>query len=386
MNGSKPYVLFCAGEDSGDCLGEPLVRTLKSFEQDGSFDAVGAGGYRMQLQGLASLVDFEELPVSGFGDVLFKYPRLRKNYRVLLNALKSPLCKGLVAIDYPGFNMKLVETAKSLKKKVLYVAPPQIWAWKPHRAKRFAQSPFVQLAVFFDFEKDAYEKAGCHVQRVLHPFAEVKSTGTCTSESSRTILLLPGSRKHQALRNLEIYLEALTCLKSAQNYHYVVMASRQSLVEPFEKYVRSFSKCQTFPNVVVETVPQSAVARSEFFGQTEFAISVPGTVTLELALSGCPFIACMRPDFLTKAIAGRVVKTSFFALPNIILKRMVYPEFIVLNRRREGAKKLSLMLEQTLNQENALSQQSCIAEELQRKLQVEKRLESLMFEFLAQLV
>ncbi|MBR4398721.1 MAG: lipid-A-disaccharide synthase, partial [Fibrobacter sp.] len=75
----EPYILICAGEDSGDSVGEPLVKTLVSK----NFTVKGSGGRRMQAAGMLPLVDFETLPVSGFGDVLPKYFKLRQSFNVL---------------------------------------------------------------------------------------------------------------------------------------------------------------------------------------------------------------------------------------------------------------------------------------------------------------
>ena len=182
-----PYVLFCAGEDSGDALGESLVReTLKL-----GFVARGAGGPRMQFAGLEPLVDYEQLPVSGFGDVAPHLLRLRQMRKVLMTALADKECLALVAIDYPGFNMELTRSAKQCGKPVLYVAPPQVWAWKRSRAKKLRHA---KLAVLFDFERDFYAQQGCRAEILEFPF-----TGRISAERSPALLLLPGSRKRQAL-------------------------------------------------------------------------------------------------------------------------------------------------------------------------------------------
>ena len=181
----------------------------------------------MQNAGLTPLVDFENLPVSGFGDVLPKYFKLRKSFDELKAALESPDCLGLVAIDYPGFNMKLVKRAGELRKPALYVAPPQVWAWKKKRAVELAKNPYVKLAVFFDFEEAVYREAGCNVVRVQHPFVEIKNEFFIPYSESYT-LLFPGSRKAQALRNLPLFLNAV---QGAENV--VVVAARQELVSVF---------------------------------------------------------------------------------------------------------------------------------------------------------
>ena len=357
MMAGEPYILICAGEDSGDCIGEPLVKALVSQK----FAVKGSGGLRMQAAGMQPLVDFETLPVSGFGDVLPKYFRLRQSFNALKTALESPECLGLIAVDYPGFNMKLVARAGELRKPALYVAPPQVWAWKRKRAKVLARNSYVKLAVFFDFEERVYAEAGCKVVRVQHPFAEIKNVG-CRNEDRRDatsqVLLLPGSRKSQALRNLPIYLKAV---QNAKNV--VVVAARQDLIPVFEKF-----------GVQVVLAPQSAKERMALYQRAEYALSAPGTSTLELALAGCPMVVCTKPDALTYCLGSLFIKTKFFALPNIILNRLVFSEHIV--PPWSGEKIWSF----------AKGERENVAKELSEKLAVGQTLESLALEFLGQFV
>ena len=341
---SLPYILVCAGEDSGDVIGEPLVCALRSR----NVVVKGAGGRRMQSAGMIPLVDFGLLPVSGFGDVLPRYLKLRRSYNVLKSALESSECLGLIAIDYPGFNMKLVERAGELRKPALYVAPPQVWAWKRKRAKVLARNPYVKLAVFFDFEERVYADAGCNVVRVMHPFVNsefgVRSSelyferhetlhGIAEIEAvpSPRCLLLPGSRKAQALRNLPLMLKAVQMtrkLLEISRMEITLLAARWELVEVFENALRQFGDDDLIRKVHVVESPQEADARRAIYQDASLALTAPGTATLELALSGCPMIVCVKPDALTYGFARVFVKTKYFALPNIILNKLVYPEKI----------------------------------------------------------
>ena len=329
----------------------------------------------MQAAGMLPLVDFENLPVSGFGDVLPKYFKLRQSFIALKTALESPECLGLIAVDYPGFNMKLVALAGELRKPALYVAPPQVWAWKRKRAKVLAKNPYVKLAVFFDFEESVYREAGCNVVRVKHPFVNsefgIRSSelyferhktlhGIAETEAvpSPRCLLLPGSRKAQALRNLPIYLKVVQGLKNV-----AVVAARQELVDVFKKY-----------KIPVVVAPQSAAERKALYQSAEYALTAPGTSTLELALSGVPFTVCTKPDLLTYCLGRLFIKTKFFALPNIILNRLVFPEHIV--HPWSGVKTWSLTKGKKEN----------VVKELFEKLTVGKTLDQLALEFLGQFV
>ena len=53
-----------------------------------------------------------------------------------------------------------------------------------------------------------------------------------------------------------------------------------------------------------------------------------GTATLETALMQRPAVVVYILNALTFAFVRRLVKTSFVAMPNILLKEAVYPEFL----------------------------------------------------------
>ncbi len=357
----------------------------------------------MQTAGMIPLVDFGLLPVSGFGDVLPRYLKLRRSYNVLKSALESSECLGLIAIDYPGFNMKLVERAGELRKPALYVAPPQVWAWKKKRAKVLARNPYVKLAVFFDFEEQVYREAGCNVVRVMHPFIDkneelkIKNSetdvdrnmslrGNAVTEaiSSQSCLLLPGSRKSQALRNLPVYLNAIANLNRPPE-SVTIACARRELVAPIQEFVSAFCNphhLKNLANVQVVEVPSEISARRRFFGGFSFAISCPGTATLELALSGIPFVVCTKPDLLTYCLGRLFIKTKYFALPNIILGKQVYPEYIVgpFQQCRLGREYFVDVRDSIATLQNDCGRDICA------KLSVGLSLEQLALEFLRQFV
>lgn len=288
----------------------------------------------MLSAGLKPVVDFEVLPVSGFGDVLPRYFKLRSCYNVLKNALKSPRCLGLVAIDYPGFNMKLVSLASKLGKPALYVAPPQAWAWKSKRARTLSRLSKVELAVFFDFEKSVYENAGCHVVAVEHPFVgNVLGEDLEFNQSSgpKELLLLPGSRIRQCLRNLPAYMKIAKNVVECRDAKISILAARQSVADVMNGYLQNKVCPDLRSKVKVVVSPQNGEDRLRLYRKAFAAISAPGTATLELALAGCPTVVCTKPDFLTYHLVKRSVRTRFFALPNIILDEKVFPEYLQLD-------------------------------------------------------
>lgn len=386
MHSGNPYILFCAGEDSGDCIGESLIQSFwKNCEGSRLLDVVGAGGGRMQAAGLKPIVNYEILPVSGFGDVLPQFLKLRQSYAELEKSLKNPNCKGLVSVDYPGFNMRLIQLAGKLGKPSLYVAPPQVWAWKSGRARRLSKVPNTKLAVFFEFEKKSFEKAGCPVCLLQHPFVE-KTTGLVKDrnkefQGEKAILLMPGSRRKQVLRNIPVYLKIV---ENFPKQKFVFVAARENLVKVIQVGISRYFKGSFPSEIQILTTPSDAASRSRFYEQSLAAITAPGTSTLELALSGVPFVVCMKPDLLTYLLGKRFVKTSFFSLPNIILSEGIVPEFI---RARWNARLYEQVAEQLAATVSSCPKKSgSLQNRLQEKLAVGISSEQLMSEFLAQFV
>lgn len=319
---SAPYVLFCAGEDSGDILGESFVAEVLSH----GLEACGAGGIRMQRAGLKPVVDFELLPVSGFGDVLPRYLRLRKAYNVLKFFLENPACVAFVAVDYPGFNMRLLKIANKLNKRILYVAPPQIWAWKKSRGSKLRHA---KLAVLFDFEKDAYQKISCDVKRLEYPFLKyLGKTLVQSTESAETLLLLPGSRASQACRNLRFYLKIAAKWCGEKPHRKVLVAvARASLAPPLRHEVKKVFGA--VPQWLGFVCTQDEQIRKDVFSSVGLALCAPGTASLELSLCGVKTVAVTVPDTLTYLIGSALVHIKYFCLPNIITDKPVVNEFII---------------------------------------------------------
>ena len=384
----KPFVLFCAGEDSGDVLGETLVRSAV----DNGMNILGVGGPRMQRTGLILVGDYETLPVSGFGDVLPHIFRLKKIFSQLESRLKSDDCVALVCIDYPGFNMKLCRKAMALKKPVLYVAPPQVWAWKKHRARRLKGA---KLAVLFDFERRIYESLGLNAELLEHPFPRTTGTRAIHPQTQATspnqdIILLPGSRKSQAIRNLPFFMAVASQVHATNpEKNFVLAASRNSLKAQFERaLVGSLAGTPNAGDIPawlrIEVAPQGAKERADFYARHAAALCMPGSATLELALSGVPLVVADVLDPLTYFIGKHFVKTDYFALPNILLRRGAVPEFFF--TRRSACKKSSVTaVAEALGKCNAETSRG-IADDLDKTFVDAKNPESLMLEFLGEFV
>jgi lipid-A-disaccharide synthase len=405
---ARPFVLFCAGEDSGDVLGETLVRPAV----ESGMNVLGVGGPRMQRAGLVPVGDYETLPVSGFGDVFPRVFRLKKIFSHLESLLREDSCVALVCIDYPGFNMKLCRRALALKKPVLYVAPPQVWAWKKHRARRLRGA---KLAVLFNFERRVYESLGLGAEILEHPFlravgaraispkvretrpnsqaisSDVRETRPNDSDArearpNQDVVVLPGSRESQALRNLPFFMEVVSRVHALHpERNFVLVASRESLKTQFECAAAKLSPAGSVPAWLrIDVAPQEARERATFYARHAAALCMPGSATLELALSGVPLVVADVLDPLTYFIGKHFVKTDYFALPNVLLGRSAYPEFFFTrgaSRKKDNAERVAEALRKAL--ENP--PRSTVAD-LVKTFAASTSAESLMTEFLCEFV
>ena len=383
-----PFVLFCAGEDSGDILGESLVLECVRL----GFKVQGVGGQRMQCAGLVPAADYEMLPVSGFGDVLPHIFRLKEILSHLASLLRDENCMALVCIDYPGFNMKLSRMAFAMNKPVLYVAPPQVWAWKKRRARRLKGA---KLAVLFDFERRMYESLGLNADILEHPFLQATDPNAldlqkhdATSQGSgialrQDVLLLPGSRKKQALRNLKFFMAVASQVHALYpERRFVVAASRDMLKTAFEQAIASAGGIPD--GFCVEVVPQEARERAAFYARHAAALCMPGSATLELALSGVSLVVADVLDPLTYFMGKHFVKTDYFALPNVLLNRSEFPEFFFTRRaslKKKNVKEVAEALRKTFE-----NPPRSTAGNLVNTFGNSKSAESLMSEFLGEFV
>ncbi len=76
-----------------------------------------------------------------------------------------------IVIDYPGFHVRVAEAARQAGIKVLYYIAPQLWAWRPGRARRFA-SAVDRLAVVLPFEQRFFGGLGLRSDYVGHPLVD----------------------------------------------------------------------------------------------------------------------------------------------------------------------------------------------------------------------
>jgi len=318
-------IMIVAGEASGDLHGATLCRALRALAPERAL--LGMGGERMAAEGLDRLADVTGAAVVGGTEALGPLPTLVAAWRRLRTALEGPRRPAaLVIIDFPEFNLRLARVARRAGVPVVYFIPPQVWAWRPWRARVVARRASLVLAVF-PFEPPLYRRVGARVEFVGHPLLDALAGAPGRDEARRrlglaadasVVGLLPGSRRQEIERTLPVLHAA---------------AARIAAVRPATRFVLGAvptpaggpdpvaSLGSATPPVQVVTGDTYAVMRA-----ADLLLVNSGTATLEAALLGTPMIVCYRLSRLTEAWARLLVRVPWISLANITLGRAVVPE------------------------------------------------------------
>jgi len=308
-----------AGEESGDLHGAAVIREIKKLLPSARF--IGLGGPRLAEEGVELLAGLDRLAVMGFVEPIRHLPFFLNLFGRIRGLLQSGEIDLVVAIDYPGFNLKVVKVAHGMGVPVLYYIVPQFWAWKRGRVNTLAQQA-KRIAVILPFECEPLERAGGDAVFVGHPLLERLTENSedrarylenlDLDQECHLLAVFPGSRNQELERHLPVFLEAAHRLATSFPKLRVVVARARSVAR------ERFSGL----NVTIVDNP------SELLRHSQVAIVKSGTSTLEAAVAGVPCVCVYRTHPLTYFWAKRVVQVPHIALPNLIVGRELVPELV----------------------------------------------------------
>jgi lipid-A-disaccharide synthase len=276
------------------------------------------GGDLMKAQGAEIVKHFRDLAFMGFTEVLLNIRTIFKNIEFCKSDILKHKPDVLILVDYPGFNLRIAEFAKTNGIKVFYYISPQVWAWKQsrvHKIKKVVDKMFVILP----FEKEFYQRFDYSVDFVGHPLLDAVAnyaieTDSLDIETTKPIIaLLPGSRKQEIASMLPIML-AMRALYP--NYLFVVAGAPSQAKE----YYNSFFSGENVKIVFGKTY--------QLLQMSQAALVTSGTATLETALFGVPEVVCYKGGKISYAIAKQLIKVKYISLVNLIMDKEIVKELI----------------------------------------------------------
>lgn len=318
--GEQPRrILVLAGEASGDHHAARVVAVLRRMAPDLEF--VGLGGPDLQAEGVELLAGLDQLAVMGFAEVIRHLAFFWKLERRVRRLLADGSIALVLAVDYPGFNLRMTRSARELGIPVLYYIAPQVWAWKAHRAAQLARDA-EHIAVILPFEPPIFREEGGAVSFVGHPLMETPVPSPSDLDALRRELgvaadtpllaLLPGSRGQELDRHLDLFVEAAGLVAARHPGLRPVLAAAPGV--PLDRLRATGLPVTTRTRALLRTA-RAALVKS-------------GTSTLEAAVAGVPFVMAYRTSPLTYRLARRLVRVPHIALANLVAGERVVPEYL----------------------------------------------------------
>ncbi len=314
----KYYLI--AGEKSGDLHASNLMKALQEADPGAEFRFWG--GEAMQAVGGKMVKHYRETAFMGVLEVV-------KNLRAISRFIKE--CQQdilayqpdlLILVDYSGFNLRVAKLIKKEKPSlpIHYYISPKAWAWNTKRALK-VKARIDQMFVIFPFEVDFYKGFDYEVDYVGNPLldaiADFEPNPNFLTENQLgeepIIALLPGSRKQEVIKALDLMLEVR---ESFADYQFVI-AGVGTL--PQELYA-GFEKQENVKVIYDQTYDLLHVATA--------AVVTSGTATLETALLGVPEVVVYKTSFVTYWLALLFLKIDYISLVNLILGKEAVRELI----------------------------------------------------------
>ncbi|HNK43077.1 MAG TPA: lipid-A-disaccharide synthase, partial [Flavobacteriales bacterium] len=268
----------------------------------------------MAAAGAEVVKHYRELAFMGFTQVVMNLRTILRNIRLCKEDIAAFKPDALVLIDYPGFNLRIADWARTQGIQVFYYISPQLWAWKENRiavVKRAVDRMFCILP----FEKDWYAQRGVDVDFVGHPLLDelAKHADPVEKDTRDAVAILPGSRTQEITRMLPVMLDAAKHFPTER----FVVAAAPSVPEAFYR--------QLIGDAHVELV---AGRTYDLLREAKAAIVTSGTATLETALFGVPEVVCYSGSSINVWLARRLVKVRFISLVNLIMDREAVKELV----------------------------------------------------------
>lgn len=302
------------GEPSGDLHAANLIQQLQKLDPTASF--AGYGGSKMQQAGCEVLFDLTQLGVMFFSGVFANFRLFMRLIGQADQIFAQQSFDAVILIDYPGFNWWIARKAKKHNIKVFYYGVPQMWAWGQWRISKIRK--FVDYVICkLPFEPHWFAERGCEAHYVGHPYFDElqKQSDTVSDELSRrddaskTLLLLPGSRRIELEKNLGTLIKVAEIVQKTQPATKIVMGCFND--EHREMAQRA---CHDTNAEIVIYTEQTL----DLMKVSDACVACSGSVSLELLHHRLPTVIVYKMGPINMLLQAIFLRCKFITLPNLM--------------------------------------------------------------------
>lgn len=275
----------------------------------------------------------ENFAVMGFFDVIKKINFFKEAINKMIKLAEES--DVVLLMDSSSFNLPI---AKALKKNgskvpIVYYILPQVWAWKPWRAKQI-ESICDYLCAILPFELAMYPRAQKEkrIQYVGHPLLDeipALKEQPLPLENGK-IAFMPGSRKSEIQRIFPVFVKVAKQLPN----------KKVLIIPEHFKNLESYELAQIYGNDI-EMFEISYDANTALY-ESSFAFICSGTATLQATLIGTPLVLGYKTRNTDILFARIFVRLNHIGLANILYNalhlgnshigtKQIHPELIQSN-------------------------------------------------------
>lgn len=313
---NEPLDLFVS---TGELSGDELAASVLSHLPD-TLKIRGIIGPKLRALGVEELFPMELFEVHGLFSLLKALPRIIFYFRKIRQTILQLQPKVVLLVDNAEFSLLM---AKSLKKhgfqgKIIQLVCPTVWAWRKGRKKTMIKT-LDGLLSLFPFERDLFQKTPLQAHFIGHPLID-RLRKIKNQPKGNLFALFPGSRWHEVKLNLPLQLRVARHL---QPEYEIAIGVAQPRFRPL------IEKMAAHEGVKVRLVDEED--RYTLMQEAKLALAKCGTTILELGVIGTPTIVMYKMARLETMLAFLAnIHLPHYSLPNLILQRRIFPEYIAL--------------------------------------------------------
>ncbi|MFN8855949.1 MAG: lipid-A-disaccharide synthase [Planctomycetaceae bacterium] len=323
------HLFLSVGEPSGDLHAAKLLTELRRHLPD--FRSSGLGGPQMEQAGCQVHYRLTDLAVMGLFAVLPLLGRFIGLVRQVGRWLDEDRPDAVLLVDFPGFNWWVARAARRRGIPVIYMMPPQIWAWggwRIHKMRRLVQLALCPL----EFEQEWYTARHVRARLIGHPFfdevaqrpldAEFLARQRDARAEGPVVAILPGSRTQEVLANFPVQLEVMERLHQR-------FPQARFLIASFKDRQREL--CEGMLSARRDTLPvEFHVGKvGEILELADVCLMVSGSVSLEVLARRVPAVVLYRVGWVNWIIGRMLIRCEYISLPNLIARRKIFPEYVL---------------------------------------------------------
>lgn len=365
-------LLILTGEASADEHAAKLVTLL--LQKVPYLEIHAVGGHYLTKTGITILSDHSQMGALGSG-ILKKIPYHLQLEKKILAHIATFKPDAVLMLDYGSFHLRLLKKIRAQfgqPIKLFYYILPQVWASRPWRIKRIAETVDKAFGIL-PFEQKMYDANHINYQFVGNPLIEELSelkgiersaflTQCYQPENVEIVGVFPGSRQSEVTTLLPEFLKAAQRLVQQfpkKQFFFPLVQAPSIPLELLESLLKTHA--QNLNVKVITDLPAPVVLK---LCKTAWVAS--GTVSLQAALVGTPVVSAYKTNRFLFELLRPLVLVKHFALPNLLCDERLIPELFNQTVTTQNlCDSISIFLDKNPRRDYVVEKLSGIAQQLQ---------------------